>query len=58
MTDYHAMMGPDLMDPPHKPFSYFANPNDVLGAWGDSVMQWRRLPNVAAKGHPSRMSKR
>ena len=29
-----GMLDPDLMDPPDKPFSYFACPTDMLGAYG------------------------
>ena len=29
-----GMFDPDVMDPPDKPFSYFAFPTDMLGAWG------------------------
>jgi len=29
-----GMFDPDLLDPPDKPFSYFAWPTDVLGAYG------------------------
>jgi len=29
-----GMFDPDVMDPPDKPFSYFASPTDMLGAWG------------------------
>ncbi|HPA19052.1 MAG TPA: hypothetical protein PLU30_14990 [Verrucomicrobiae bacterium] len=29
-----GMFDPDLLDPPDKPFSYFAWPTDMLGAWG------------------------
>ncbi len=37
MPDLHGMHDPDVIDPPDKPFSYFANPNDVLGAFGAPV---------------------
>ena len=37
MPDRFGMHNPDLIDPPDKPFSYFANPNDVLGAFGAPV---------------------
>lgn len=29
-----GMFDPDVMDPPDKPFSYFACPTDMIGAWG------------------------
>lgn len=32
-----GMHDPDVIDPPDRPFSYFANPNDVLGAYGAPV---------------------
>lgn len=37
MLPFTGMLDPDLMDPPDQPFSYFANPNDLLGAWGAPV---------------------
>jgi len=37
MPDRYGMHNPDLIDPPDKPFSYFANPNDILGAFGAPV---------------------
>jgi len=33
----NGMLDPDVMDPPGKPFSYFAHPTDVLGVWGAPV---------------------
>lgn len=36
-TESLGMVDPDVLDPPDKPFSYFAHPNDVLGAWGAPV---------------------
>lgn len=36
-TESLGMVDPERMDPPDKPFSYFAHPNDVLGAWGAPV---------------------
>ena len=36
-THILGMLDPERMDPPGKPFSYFAHPNDVLGAWGAPV---------------------
>jgi len=37
MPDRYGMLDPDLTDAPDKPFSYFANPNDILGAFGAPV---------------------
>lgn len=37
MPDRYGMHDPDVIDPPDKPFSYFANPNDILGAFGAPV---------------------
>ena len=37
MPDRYGMLDPDLTDAPDKPFSYFAHPNDVLGAFGAPV---------------------
>ncbi|NPV46853.1 MAG: hypothetical protein HPY69_07835 [Armatimonadetes bacterium] len=37
MPDRYGMHDPDLIDPPDQPFSYFANPNDILGAFGAPV---------------------
>lgn len=37
MRSLFGMHDPDQIDPPDKPFSYFANPNDVLGAYGAPV---------------------
>lgn len=37
MADRYGMHDPDQLDDPTKPFSYFANPNDVLGAFGAPV---------------------
>jgi hypothetical protein len=37
MLPFAGMLDPDRMDPPERPFSYFANPNDLLGAWGAPV---------------------
>ena len=37
MPDRYGMHDPDVIDPPGKPFSYFANPNDILGAFGAPV---------------------
>lgn len=37
MPDRYGMLDPDQIDPPGKPFSYFANPNDILGAFGAPV---------------------
>jgi hypothetical protein len=37
MLPYTGMLDPTEMDPPDRPFSYFANPNDLLGAWGAPV---------------------
>ena len=34
MADLYGMLDPDVMDPPDQPFSYFANPTDVLSSWG------------------------
>ncbi len=37
MPDRYGMLDPDAIDPPDKPFSYFAHPNDVLGVFGAPV---------------------
>jgi hypothetical protein len=37
MPDRYGMHDPETIDPPGKPFSYFANPNDILGAFGAPV---------------------
>ncbi len=37
MPDRYGMHDPDIIDQPGKPFSYFANPDDVLGAFGAPV---------------------
>ncbi|MEN6549626.1 MAG: hypothetical protein ABFE07_26570 [Armatimonadia bacterium] len=37
MSDRYGMHDPDVIDQPGKPFSYFANPNDILGAFGAPV---------------------
>lgn len=37
MPDRYGMHDPDAIDPPDKPFSYFAHPNDILGAFGAPV---------------------
>lgn len=37
MPDRYGMLNPDLIDEPGKPFSYFANPDDILGAFGAPV---------------------
>ena len=37
MPDRYGMLDPVLTDAPDKPFSYFAHPNDVLGAFGAPV---------------------
>jgi hypothetical protein len=37
MLPYTGMLDPEVMDPADRPFSYFANPNDLLGAWGAPV---------------------
>jgi len=37
MADRFGMHEPNLIDPVDKPFSYFADPNDILGAFGAPV---------------------
>lgn len=37
MAERFGMHDPDTIDLPGKPFSYFANPNDLLGAFGAPV---------------------
>lgn len=37
MPDRFGMHDPDVMDPPDRPFSYFANPNDIIGTFGAPV---------------------
>ena len=34
MSENYGMLDPEFMDPPDRPFSYFACPTDMLGAWG------------------------